>query len=69
MLISSRQEHDMKWSLADFQQISIAAESQDLRLYVPAEIDIRQKRHKLRIRNPGLKDEMIDKLVNGAHGM
>jgi hypothetical protein len=69
MLISSRQEHDMKWSLADFQQISIAAESQDLRLYVPAEIEIRQKKQKLRIRNPDLKDEMIDKLVNGAQGM
>lgn len=69
MLISSRQEHDMKWSLADFQQISIAAESQDLRLYVPAEIEIRQKRQKLRIRNPDLKDEMIDKLVDGAEGM
>jgi hypothetical protein len=69
MLISSRQEHDMKWSLADFQQISIAAESQDLRLYVPAEIEIRQRKQKLRIRNPDLKDEMIDKLVNGAQGM
>lgn len=69
MLISSRQEHAMKWSLADFQQISIAAESQDLRLYVPAEIEIRQKRQKLRIRNPDLKDEMIDKLVDGAEGM
>jgi hypothetical protein len=69
MLIFSRQEHDMKWFLADFQQLSIAAESQDLRLYVPAEIEIRQRRQKLRINNPDLVDEMIDKLVDGAQGM
>jgi hypothetical protein len=36
---------------------------------VPAEIEIRQRKQKLRIRNPDLKDEMIDKLVNGAQGM
>lgn len=69
MLISSRQEHDMKWSLEDFQPLSIAAESQDLRLYVPAEIGIRQKRKRLRIQDPDLKDEMIDRLVDGARGM
>jgi len=69
LLISSREEHHIKCFLEDFQWISIAAESQDLRLYVPAEIETRQKKQKLRIRNPDLKDEMIEKLVNGAHGM
>jgi hypothetical protein len=69
LLISSREEHHIKCFLADFQSVSIAAESQDLRLYVPAEIETRQKKQTLRIRNPELKDEMIEKLVNGARGM
>lgn len=69
LLVSSREEHHIKCSLVDFQSVSIAAESQDLRLFVPAEIETRRKKQKLRIRNPDLKDEMIEKLVNGAHGM
>jgi hypothetical protein len=69
MFISSRQEYQIKLSLAHFQSISIAAESQDLRLYVPAEIETRREKNRLRIRNLRLVDEMIDKLVDGAQGM
>jgi hypothetical protein len=69
MFISSRQEHHIKLSLTEFQSLSIAAESQDLRLYVPAEIAIRRANGKLRVRNMNLVDEMIDKLVDGAQGM
>lgn len=69
ILVSSRREHHIKIFLEDFTAISIAAESQDLRLYVPAEIELRMRKQKLRISNPDLKDEIIEKLVDGAKGM
>jgi hypothetical protein len=55
--------------LEGFDQLSIAAESQDLRLYVPAQIEARTRLRKLRIRNPSVKDKIIEALVNEADGM
>jgi hypothetical protein len=49
LLIFSRREADIEPFLYDFHQLSIAAESQDLRLYVPAEIEKRTRLRKLRI--------------------
>jgi hypothetical protein len=69
LLIFSRHEADIEPFLDDFHQISIAAESQDLRLYVPAEIEKRTRLRKLRIQDPDVKDEIVEKLVNGADGM
>ena len=68
-LIFSRKELSIEPFLEDFRHIEIAAESQDLRLYVPVQIEERCRRRKLRIRDAGVKDLIIDKLVNGADGM
>ncbi|KAK5121612.1 hypothetical protein LTR85_004784 [Meristemomyces frigidus] len=69
MLLSSRRERDIEFALAAFRHLSIAAESQDLRLYVPTQIEERSRKLKLRIRNVDVKDRIIEKLVNGADGM
>ncbi|KAM0718511.1 hypothetical protein Q7P37_005581 [Cladosporium fusiforme] len=69
VLLFSRKQPEMEPFLEKFEQLSIAAESQDLRLYVPAQIEERVRLRKLRIRNPDTKDEIVEKLVNGADGM
>jgi len=69
ILLFSRKEAEMEPFLDDFAQISIAAESQDLRLYVPAQIESRTRLRKIRIRDPNVKDEIIETLVNDADGM
>jgi hypothetical protein len=69
ILVFSRKEAEMEPLLEGFDQLSIAAESQDLRLYVPAQIEARTRLRKLRIRNPSVKDKIIEALVNEADGM
>lgn len=68
-LIFSRKEADRVPFLEGYVEMSIAAESQDLRLFVPAEIESRSRFRKLRIKDPSVKDEIIETLVNGADGM
>jgi hypothetical protein len=69
ILIFSRKEAEMERFLEDFVSMSVAAESQDLRLYVPAQIEARTRLRKLRIKDPDVKDQIIETLVNGADGM
>lgn len=69
LVIFSRKETVMEPFLGDFVQVSIAAESQDLRLYVPAQIESRTRLRRLRIKDPNVKDEIIATLVNKADGM
>lgn len=69
MLIFSRRETEMVPFLQNYDQISIAAQSQDLRLYVPAQIELRSRLRRLRVKNPNVKDEIVETLVNGADGM
>lgn len=69
LLIFSRKESEMAPFLQTYEKLSIAAESQDLRLYVPAQIEERTRLRKLRIRDPNVKDEIVERLVNGADGM
>lgn len=69
MLLFSRRETQIELLLDDFEHLSIATVSQDLRLYVPAQIERRVKLGKLRIRNSDVKDEIVERLVNGADGM
>jgi hypothetical protein len=66
-LFASRLEVDIKCHLADYVQISIAAMSSDLHLYVASEIE--RRKHKLRIKDPGLIEHIMKKLVDGADGM
>lgn len=69
MLLFSRREPEMEPLLDNFDDFSIAAESQDLRLYVPAQMEERARLQRLRIKNADVKDEIVEKLVNGADGM
>ena len=69
IVIFSRKEAEMEPFLESYTQISIAAESEDLRLYVPAQIEARSRLRKLRIKDPNVKDEIMETLVNGADGM
>jgi hypothetical protein len=68
-LFASRPEVDIGYELEEFVQVSIAAMSSDLRLYVASEIERRTKERKLRIRDPNLKDHIMTTLVDGADGM
>jgi ankyrin repeat protein len=70
-LLASRDEHDIRSSMesADFAEISIAAKSSDLKLYVLAEIERRTKTGRLNIRRPAVKEEIMAKLVDKAEGM
>ena len=69
MLLFSRREPEIELLLSNFQHVSIATASQDLRLYVPAQIERRVRLGKLRIRSSEVKDKIVQKLVNGADGM
>lgn len=68
-LFASRPEIDISYELEDFVQISIAAMSSDLKLYVASEIERRTRERKLRIRDLSLKDHIMTTLVNEADGM
>ena len=69
MLIASRSEQTIRPHLQDFDHLSIAARNEDLKLYVSAEIQQRSQRGTLRIKSTALKDEIIERLINGAEGM
>ncbi|KAG0650988.1 Ankyrin-1 [Hyphodiscus hymeniophilus] len=73
VLLLSRDESDIREILCqEFNHLEIAAHSDDLRLYVAAEIEARQKkfgRERLRIRSIGLKDDIMKTLVDRAQGM
>jgi hypothetical protein len=68
-LFASRPEVDIGYELEHFNQVSIAAMSTDLRLYVASEIERRTREKKLRVQDPSLKDHIMTTLVNGADGM
>lgn len=68
-LLFSRKEPEFRPILCNFGELCVAAESQDLRLYVPAQIRERVRLGKLRIRNSNTKDEIVEKLVGLADGM
>lgn len=70
MALFSRHEVNIQeWLHEDFEHIEIAAKSNDVRLYVGAEMEKRIQSRRLRISNMELKDEIMKKLVNGAKGM
>lgn len=68
-LFLSRDEQNIRDWLKEYCQISIAATSSDLKLYVGAEIQNRTSRNLLRLKDPSLKDHIMERLVNGAEGM
>lgn len=68
-LFTSRLETDIEVHLESYEKISIAATSSDLKLYVASEIESRSRKKLLRTRDPDLKKEIMDRLVEGAEGM
>jgi hypothetical protein len=68
-LFTSRLETDIEHHLDSYEKISIAAASSDLKLYVASEIESRSRKKLLRTRDPELKKEIMDRLVDGAEGM
>ena len=65
----SRDEIDIRERLEDYTMVSIAARSSDLKLYVGAEIEIRMRKKRLRLKDQSLKEHILERLVGGAEGM
>jgi len=68
-LFTGREEIDIQRVLDDYDKLSIAANSHDIRLYVDSEIARRTKNGTLRIRDPALQEQIRERLVNKAEGM
>ncbi|KAM0796420.1 ankyrin repeat-containing domain protein [Usnea florida] len=68
-LFFSRDEQEIRDVLEEYDQVSIAAESSDLRLFVGAEIELRIRNKDLRIKDISLKEDVMKRLVEGAQGM
>jgi ankyrin repeat protein len=66
-LVFSRPQPEIKRALGGFASESIAASSSDIRLYVAAQLESRFKQ--ARVRDPKLKEEMLDQLVRKSGGM
>src|SRR5262249_30283803 len=68
-LFTSRREIDIEMHLSEFNQVSIAATSSDLKLYVAAEIELRIRHKRLRLKDHSLKEHIMNRLIEGAEGM
>ena len=68
-LFLSRNEHEIRALLESYTQMSIAARNSDLKLFVGAELETRIRNKSLRIKDQSLKEEIMDRLVEGADGM
>jgi len=72
-ILFSRNEHAIQQLLREeYNHMEIAAHTEDLELYVAAELESRQRKHgreRLRIRNPEVKDYLKKILVERADGM
>lgn len=68
-LFLSRDELDIRDILTNCSQVSIAAQSGDLKLYVAAEMERRISDKDLRIKDSSLKDHIMERLIEGADGM
>lgn len=68
-LFASRKEIDLHHSLREYWELSTAARSSDLRLYVGSEIEMRLRNRQMRISDPDLKTYIMETLVNKADGM
>ncbi|KAK6530657.1 hypothetical protein TWF281_007496 [Arthrobotrys megalospora] len=73
VIATSRSIRDIKMSLGSFANISIAATSTDVKLFVAAELEQRLRSevefYGIRLQDPGLKAEIISALVEKSNGM
>lgn len=65
----SRNEPDIMEELGHTQRIEIAAHTEDLELYVLAQMEARKKLGNLAVRSPELHEHIRRTLVGGANGM
>ncbi|KAF2260870.1 ankyrin [Lojkania enalia] len=68
-LFLSRDELHIRDNLEEYVQVSIAAKSSDLKLYVASDIEQRIRTKRLRLKSNELRQHIMEKLVNGADGM
>ena len=68
-LFLSRNEEEIREVLDGYEQVSLAAKSSDLRLFVGAEIELRIRNRDLRIKDESIKQDIMERLVDGADGM
>ncbi|KAL2273080.1 hypothetical protein FJTKL_05600 [Diaporthe vaccinii] len=69
MALFSRDEHDIIEELCDSHQIEIAAHTEDLELYVLAQMDSRKSLRNLAGKSPELHEHIRRTLIGGANGM
>ena len=69
ILLASRDEQDVRAVLTDYTKISIAARSADIRIYVAAELQRRIDEKQLVLRNPSLKEHIMERLIDKADGI
>lgn len=69
MALFSRDEPDIAEELSDCPEIEIAAHTEDLELYVLAQMVARKTLGSLAMKNPDLHDHIHRTLVQGANGM
>lgn len=66
----SRDHYNIRVRLeGEFEHIPIAAHTQDIRLYVGAELDKRTRTHRLELTSIAMKEEIMETLVRRAQGM
>ncbi|KAG6354207.1 hypothetical protein INS49_004811 [Diaporthe citri] len=69
MALFSRKEHDIIEELSDSPHIEIAAHTEDLELYVLAQMASRKRLGNLAVKNPELHEHIRRTLIGGANGM
>lgn len=69
LALFSRNEPDIIEELSDCPRIEIAAHTEDLELYVLAQMESRRRLGALAVRNPELHKHIIRTLIEGANGM
>ncbi|KAI0873130.1 hypothetical protein GGS24DRAFT_517948 [Hypoxylon argillaceum] len=68
-LLSRMDLHIQKWLEESFVHVEVEAHTEDIELYVAAELDERITSGQLRLKDVALKDQIILQLVQGARGM
>lgn len=69
MALFSRDEADIREELSDYPCIEIAAHTEDLELYVLAQMENRKRLGRLAVRNPEFHEHIRHTLIEGANGM
>lgn len=69
MALFSRDEPDIAEELSDNTRVEISAHTEDLELYVLAQMETRKRLGSLAVKNPDLHEHIRRTLVEGANGM